>query len=80
MQKMNGRTDRKPDGHRVLTLEYDLVQSTKSYEKLQLNISKQIVEMCGKLCISSILSPKMGIAPTKKSMRIDGTSTWSVVQ
>ena len=35
-------------------------------------MSKQVGEKCGKLCISSILSPKSGITPTK-FMRIDDT-------
>ena len=79
MQKMDERTDGKPDGHRVMTLELDLVHLTKSYEKFQLNISKHLGEKCGKLCISSILSPK-GALLLQKLIRIDDTSTWSVVQ
>ena len=34
-------------------------------KKNQLNMSKHVVENCEKLCISSILSPKRGITPTK---------------
>ena len=41
---------------------------TKSYAKFQLNMSKHVRENCGKLIISSFLSLKRGITPTK----IDG--------
>ena len=37
----------------------------KLYEKFQLNKSKNAGEKCGTLWISSILSPKRGIIPTK---------------
>ena len=54
---------------KLITLELDLKYSkTKSYAKLQLDMSKHVREKCGKLCISSILSSKRGITPTK----IDG--------
>ena len=46
----------------------NLIYSTvkkKSYAKFQLNMSKHVKEKCGKLCISSILSSKRGITPTK---------------
>ena len=42
-------------------------------------MSKHVREKCGKLCISSILSSKRDIAPTKLT-QIDDTRTWSVVQ
>ena len=41
---------------------------TMYYAKFQLNMSKHVIEKCGKLCIFSILSSKRGITPT----RIDG--------
>ena len=37
----------------------------KSYTKSQLNVTKHVGEKCGKLCMSSILSSKMEITPTK---------------
>ena len=37
----------------------------KSYTKFQLNMSKHVWEKCGKLCISSFLSSKRDITPTK---------------
>ena len=48
--------------HSNLDLSYS---KTKSYAKFQLNMSKHVREKCGKLCISSILSSKRGITPTK---------------
>ena len=42
-------------------------------------MSKHVGEECGKLCISSILSSKRGITPTKIK-QIYNTQTWSVVQ
>ena len=48
---------------------------TKSYAKFQLDISKHVREKCGKLCISSILSSKRGITPTK----IDGNWWHSIL-
>ena len=61
----------------VLTiLQLDLKYSKiKSYVKFQLNMSKHVGEKCGILSISSILSYKSGINPTK----IDDTRTWSNV-
>ena len=51
---------------KLTTLELDLKYSkTKSYAKFQLNMSKHVREKWGKLCISSILSSKRGITPTK---------------
>ena len=50
---------------KLTTLELDLYYSkTKSYAKFQPNMSKNVGENCGKLCISSILSSKRGITPT----------------
>ena len=45
----------------------NLICSTvkRSYAKYQLNMSKHVREKSGKLCISSILSSKRGITPTK---------------
>ena len=57
----NGWTDSEPDGHRVMPLEV----KPKSYKKFQLNMSKNVEEKCGKLCISSIRSPKRDITPPK---------------
>ena len=55
-----------------MTLELDLLYSkTKSYAKFQLNMSKHVKEKCGKLCISSILSSKKGITPTKIALELD---------
>ena len=66
--------------HKLTTLKLDMQYSkTKSYAKFQLNMSKHVGEKCIKLNISSILSPKRGITPTKLT-EIDDTQTWSVVQ
>ena len=51
---------------RLMTLKFNLKF---------INVSKHIEEKCGKLCISSILSSKRGITPTK----IDDTRSWSDV-
>ena len=49
-----------------MTLKLDLQYSkTKSYAKVQLNMSKHVREKLRKLCIFSILSSKRGIIPTK---------------
>ena len=61
----NGWTDGEPDRHRVMTLELDLLYIKKSRVKFQLNMSKHIGKKCRKLGISSILSSKRGITPTK---------------
>ena len=59
------------DGQRARRTQSDdtrtqsIVHLTKSYKKFQLNMSKQVGEKCGKLCISSNLSSKRGITPTK---------------
>ena len=54
---------------KLTTVELDLkLIKRKSYAKFQLDISKHVREKCGKLRISSILSSKRGITPTK----IDG--------
>ena len=45
--------------------------NTKLYVKFQLNMSNHLIEKYGILCISSILSSKRGITPTK----IDDTQT-----
>ena len=51
---------------KLTTLELDLYYNkTKSYANFQLNMSKHAREKCGILCISSILSSKRGITPTK---------------
>ena len=51
---------------KLTTLKLDLYfRKTKSCAKFQLNMSKDVRERCGKLCISSILSSKRGITPTK---------------
>ena len=47
------------------TRTWSIVYWTKSYDKIQLNMSEHVGEKCGKLCISSILSPKTDITPTK---------------
>ena len=61
---------------KLMTLDFNLkFIKWKSYTKSQLNMSKHIEEKYGKLCISSILSSKRGITPTK----IDDTRTWSDV-
>ena len=55
----------------------------KLYEKFQLNMSKNAGEKCGKLCISSILSPKRDITPTKIDTHLKkliDTWIWPVVQ
>ena len=76
---MDGRTESQTDIEWWHSNLIYIVHLTKSYEKLQLNISKHVGEKCGKLCISSILSPK-GALLLQKLMRIDDTSTWSAVQ
>ena len=43
-------------------------------------MSKHVGEKCGKLCISSILSSKRGLTPTKKWTEIEDTQTRSLVQ
>ena len=49
-----------------MTLELDLYYIKQSHmKKIQLNESEHLGEKCGKLCISSKLSPKGGITPTK---------------
>ena len=49
-----------------MILELDLQYTKESYnEKFQLNMSRNAGEKCGKLCISSILSPERDITPTK---------------
>ena len=49
-----------------MTLKLDLQYiKTKSCAKFQLNISKNVGEKCGKLCISYILSSQRGITPSK---------------
>ena len=59
----------------LTTLELDLYYSkTKSYVKFQLNMSKHVREKCRILCISSILSSKRVITPTKLT-QIDDTRT-----
>ena len=51
---------------KLTTLELDLWYSkTKSYAKLQLDMSKHVREKCGKLHITYILSSKGGITPSK---------------
>ena len=53
----------------MTTLKLDLKYSRNSYAKVQLNMSKHVLRgKCGKPCISSILSSKRGLTPTK----IDG--------
>ena len=56
-----GITHRKIDAN---YLDSNLICKTKSYVKLQLNMSKHIREKCRILSISSILSYKRGITPT----------------
>ena len=54
------------NGQKLMTLKLDLQYSkTKSYAKVQLNMSKHVREKLRKLCIFSILSSKRGIIPTK---------------
>ena len=56
------------DGRRARRMQSDLdllYITTKSYAKIQLNISKHLGEKCGKLHISYILSSQRGIAPSK---------------
>ena len=57
----------------MTTLDLELQYcKTKSYAKCLLNMSKHVREKGWKLCISSILSSKRDITPTK----IDDTLTW----
>ena len=44
----------------------------KSYTEFQLNMSKHVGEKCGRLCISSILTSKRGIAPSTRGARVTG--------
>ena len=54
------------DWRKLTKLKLDLKYSkTKSYAKFRPNMSKHVGEKCGKLCISSNLSSKRGITPTK---------------
>ena len=53
-----------------MTLALDLrFITTKPYTKFQLNKSKHVGEMCGKLCIVNILSSKRGITQTTSILR-----------
>ena len=64
--KLQKRHNSNKSWDKLTTLKLDLKYSkTKSYAKLQLNISKHVGENCGILCISSILNSKRGITPTK---------------
>ena len=47
------------------TRTWSIVQKNKVNVKLQLNVSKHVREKSGKLCISIILSSKIGITPTR---------------
>ena len=62
---VGGKCRNKMDRRRARRTQSDDTHLTKSYEKFQLIMSKQVEEKCGKLCISSNLSSKRGITPTK---------------
>ena len=69
--QVGGKCRKWIDGRRARQTQSDdtrtrsTVHLTKLYEKIQLNMSKNAGEKSGKLCISSILSPKRDITPTK---------------
>ena len=70
MQKMDGWMDGWMDGEpgrcRVMILELDIQYIKQSYMKNFSSICKRTQEKSAeKLCISSILSPKRDITPTK---------------
>ena len=64
------------------TLKHDLkFIKWKSYTKFQLNISKHVGEKCGRLCISSILTSKRGIAPSKIDAKWwHSNLSWSILK
>ena len=65
--------DGEPGRRRVMILELDLQFTKQSYiKKIQLNMSKNAGEKCGKLSISSILNPK-GTLLLKKLIPIEDT-------
>ena len=60
---MDRQTARRTQSYATRT--WSIEHYTKSYKKFKLNMSKHLGEKCRKLCISSVLSSKRGMTPTK---------------
>ena len=61
----NGWMDGEPGRRRVMILELDIQYIKQSYMKNFSSICQRMQEKSAENCISSILSPKRDITPTK---------------